>query len=158
MNLIEKPTLSQEQVCSLQDHISKGALPPVELTYEHHFASGVYGRIMKAPAGTVVVGKPHRTEHLCVLLKGALIVTKDDGSLVEMRAPAVFVAQAGQKKAALVTEDLEFMNVHAVETTDLDEIEKQVIIPEEEFRQMLINTSTVVERLKEAAMDIAVQS
>ena len=145
-----KPHLTQMQVIDLQKHLMDGALPAVEPKYEHHFADGIYGRIMKVPAGTVVVGKPHRTQHLCILLKGRLVVTKDDGSLVEMAAPAVFVAEAGQKKAALVLEDLEFMNIHPVQTTDLDEIEKQVIIPEAEFEQMLLNSAKVTDNLLHA--------
>lgn len=151
MNEIQvKPELSQLQVLSLQKHLQGGALPLVEVKYEHHFADGIYGRVMKVPAGSVVVGKPHRTQHLCVLLKGKIIVTKDDGSLVELTAPAVYVAEAGQKKAALVLEDLEFLNVHPVQTQDLDEIEKQVIIPEAEFEQMLLQSVKVTDNLLQA--------
>jgi len=146
-------SLTQRQVCLLQDHVAS-EMEPVEITYEHHFADGIYGRIMKVPAGTIVVGKPHRTEHLCVLLKGRLVVTADDGTLTELAAPAVFVASPGQKKAALVLEDLEFMNIHPTTTTDLDEIERQVIIPEEEFRANLLSSEVATRELLEFAKEV----
>ena len=147
-DLTEQGVLTQLQVIELQKHISAGALPAVPLKYNHYFAEGIYGRLMSVPAGTIVVGKPHRTQHLCILLKGRLAVTRDDGTVVEMAAPAVYVAEAGQKKAALVLEDLEFMNIHPVQTQDLDEIEKQVIIPEEEFEQAVLAGAKVLDKIK----------
>lgn len=146
--ITQQGTLSQLDVIALQKHIAAGALPAVEVEYEHYFADGIYGRVIKVPAGTVVVGKPHRTQHLCIILKGRLTVTRDDGSVVEMAAPAVYIAEAGQKKAVLVLEDLEFMNVHPVQTRDLDEIEKQVIIPEEEFEQAVLAGAKVLDKIK----------
>lgn len=161
MTQVLQQVLGAEQICALQDAVQAN-LPPVELEYEHLHAPGVYGRIMKAPAGTVVVGKAHRTDHLCVLLKGRLLVTDENGSVVERAAPAAFVSPAGHKKAALVLEDLEFMNVHPASTTDLAQIEAEVIIPEDEYRQMLVNSRSVVTELthtlQEAAMKIAVQA
>lgn len=124
--------VSQSSIHAVQDQLAE--LPQVDGDEQHFFADGVYGRIMKLPADTWVIGKPHKTNHLCVLLKGALQVTQDDGSVVIMRAPNVYVAPAGKKKLAYVLEDVEFMNVHATETQDLEVIESNTLMTDEEHR------------------------
>lgn len=131
--LQKKYVFDAKAVLEIESFVEQ-ALPPVEIETDHYFANGVYARVMKAPAGTVVVGKPHRDDHICVLLKGALTVTLDDGSTKYMKAPAIWVAKGGQKKVGFVHEDLEFVNVHPTDTTDLEVIESKVIIPEEEYK------------------------
>lgn len=131
--IIRTPILDQATVLDLQDYVANN-LPTVELDTDHHFAPGVYARVMKAPAGTVVVGKAHRDDHICILLKGSLTVTMENGSTKYMSAPAIWTAKGGQKKVGFVHEDLEFVNVHPTDTEDLDVIESKVIIPEEEYR------------------------
>lgn len=140
-------TVTQDTVLAVEDAIKGGALPPVELTYDHYFADGVYARVMKAPAGALVIGKAHRTEHLSILLKGSCTITNDDGSVVYAEAPLIVVTPPGKKKMALVHTDMEFVNVHPTMTTDLDEIEKRVIIPEQEYRDMLLASNRAVEEL-----------
>lgn len=147
--VIGKKGFTPDLVLATQDYIAE-KLPPVELQYEHHFGPGVYARVMKAPAGTLVVGKAHREDHICILLKGALTVTLDDGSTKYMQAPAIWTAKGGQKKVGYVHEDLEFVNVHAnpTDTADLDEIESKVIIPEEEYRLALEQSKEVIKMTK----------
>ena len=141
------PELTQEAICAAQDAIHNGALPKVELTYDHYFADGVYVRVMKCPAGALVIGKPHRTEHISILLKGSCTITNDDGTTQFIEAPLIVVTPPGKKKMALVHTDMEFINVHPTETTNLDEIEKRVIIPEEEFRTMLLTAAELTKEL-----------
>lgn len=145
--LVEVTDLTQDKICTAEDAIRDGAMPIVPLEYEHYFASGCYVRLMKCPAGSLVIGKPHRTEHISILLKGSCTITNDDGSVTFVEAPMIAVTPAGKKKMALVHEDMWFLNVHATETTDLDEIEKKVIIPEEEFRTMLTNSKQITKEL-----------
>jgi len=145
--LTRTSTASQEIICAMQDAIAAGALPPVEITYDHHFADGVYARVMKAPAGTLVIGKAHRTEHISILLKGSCQITDDDGSVHYVEAPMIVVTPPGKKKMALVLTDMEFVNIHPTDTTDLDAIEKKVIIPEEEYRSMLIESERTAKEL-----------
>lgn len=137
---------SQAKVLALQTAIARD-LPPVELEYDHLFASGSYARVMKAPAGTAIVGKAHRDDHICILVKGSLLVTMDDGTVNKITAPAYWVAKGGQKKAGLVIEDIEFINIHAVDTTDLDEIESKVIIPEAEYALQIKETTNMNKKL-----------
>lgn len=131
----------------MQDFVGSN-LPPVELQVDHHFAPGVYARVMHAPAGTVIVGKAHKEDHICILLKGALTVTLDDGTAKYISAPNIWTAKGGQKKVGFVHEDLEFINIHPTDTTDLDVIESKVIIPEDEYRLAVEQSKEIIEMTK----------
>lgn len=96
----------------------------VEIEIIHHFAPGLYGREMRVPAGTCLVGKIHKTEHLCVLSKGEVTVITDDGR-INIRASAVIHSMLGAKRAILAHEDSVWINFHHNPTNerDIDKIE-----------------------------------
>jgi len=85
--------------------------PHVKLPVRSYFAPGVYARELMMPAGTVVVGKEHRTEHLNIMLTGkaTLII---DGQPVEAVAPFVINSKAGTMKVAAVHEPVRWLTVH----------------------------------------------
>lgn len=130
--VLDEIRVSQGLVFEVQDRLLAGET--IEPTMEHYFAHGVYGRLMKVPAGNVAVGKAHKTEHLAILLKGKITITMDDGSLKNFEAPMVMVVPPGKKKMVMVHEEMWIMNIHPTDTQDLDIIESRVIIPETEFR------------------------
>lgn len=101
------------------------ALPQVDCPIDHFFASGVYVRQMTAPAGALLVGHAHKTEHVCVLLKGSMTIATPQG-VTTVRAPLTFIASPG-RKVALVLEDIIFQNIHATEERDLDKLEELLI-------------------------------
>lgn len=105
-------------------------MPQVDCPITDHWADGVYGREMFAPAGTVLVGKRHRHATLNVLLAGRLRVTGADGAVREMVAPAVYTTPPGCKKVALVLEDVRWLNVLPTRLTDTAAIEAKFIEPE----------------------------
>lgn len=109
----------------------------IDVPVEHHFAPGVYMRQMNAKAGTFIVSKMHRTEHFIMFLKGSCSVLTDDG--VELiKAPCVLRTMPGTKRAGYFHEDTSCITIHPTDSTDLEEIEKQVIVPEEEIDQFLV--------------------
>ena len=108
----------------------------IEVPVVHHFAPGVYMRQMDAAAGTLVVSKMHRTEHMNILLKGSLTVATEDGIQL-MTAPCVLKSMPGTKRIGYFHEDSSWITVHPTEETDLEKIEQQVIVPEEEIDQFL---------------------
>ena len=108
----------------------------IDVPVENHFAPGVYMRQMNAKAGTLVVSKMHRTEHMNILLTGSLTVATENG-IELMRAPAVLKSMPGTKRIGYFHEDSSWITVHPTDSTDLEEIEKQVIVPEEEIDQFL---------------------
>lgn len=121
------------------------ALPQVECPVDHFFASGVYVRQMTAPAGTLIVGHEHRTEHVCILLKGSMMVATADG-VTTVSAPLTFIAKPG-RKVAIVLEDIVFQNVHATEEHDLEKIEAQVIVKSDAWTERQENAK-LAERLR----------
>ena len=128
--------VSQEAIYGIQDQLQRSN-DVREGQYEHLFASGVYMRVLKVPEGCYAVGKAHRTEHITILLKGACSFTADDGTIVLLQAPHFNVTPPGKKKLVFCHTECWFANIHATETTDLVEIEKKVIIPEEEHLALL---------------------
>lgn len=108
----------------------------IKVPVVHHFAPGVYMRQMDAKAGTLIVSKMHRTEHMNVLLSGSLTVATENG-IKYLKAPAVIKSMPGTKRIGYFHEDTSWMTVHPTDSTDLEEIEKQVIVPEEEIDQFL---------------------
>jgi len=106
------------------------AMPQIELPTSHLFADGMYSRVMSCPAGSLIVGKVHRREHFFILAKGSMRVTTDAG-VTTVDSPAVFRASAGTKRAGLALTDCVCINVHRTASTDLDEIEEELIEPDD---------------------------
>lgn len=117
----------------------------IDVPVQHHFAPGVYMRQMDAAAGTLVVSKMHRTEHMNILLKGSLTVATEDGIQL-MTAPCVLKSMPGTKRIGYFHEDSSWITVHPTEETDLEKIEQQVIVPDDEIDQFL---ASLPNRLKE---------
>ena len=108
----------------------------IDVPVEHHFAPGVYMRQMNAKAGTVVVSKMHRTEHMNILLTGSLTVATENG-IELLKAPVVLKSMPGTKRIGYFHEDSTWITVHPTNETDLNLIEQQVIVPESEIDQFL---------------------
>lgn len=103
----------------------------IEPPLKHYFANGTYVREMFAPMGSVIVGKMHRHDHICILLQGRTMIYSEDGQM-EAEAPYTFVAAKGSKRIFIVLEDLIFQNVHLANSTDLDELERELIVNEDD--------------------------
>lgn len=102
------------------------AMPQVELRTDHHFADGMYGRCLFMPAGTVVVGKRHKREHLFVITKGRMQVVVD-GEVKHLSAGDVLVSAPGAKRALHAIEDSICMTVHRTNKKNIRKIEKELI-------------------------------
>ena len=102
---------------------------------QHFFAPGMYARAMFIPAGGVLVGKMHRFEHLAAILTGRIRVASEFGDK-EMFGPCLFVSPAGVKRAGFALQDTVWVTFHATEKTDLEEIERELIVPETEVLAM----------------------
>lgn len=115
----------------------------VECTLEHKFAEGLYTRILHIPAGTLIIGKRHRNETLNILLKGKMTIYEDDDGSQQkvVEAPYIFTGAPLSKKAGLAHEDSIWVNVHSTTSTDLSEIEREVIISEDDYVKLLSTPS-----------------
>ena len=128
----------------LQDALIHGLDPSerIDPPIKHHFAYGTYVREMHAPAGSLIVGKMHKHDHICIMLQGRAIVYNEYGQ-EEIAAPHTFISHQGVKRIFVVLEDMIFQNVHPANTTDLEQLEKDLIVDEsdpnavKEFRHLL---------------------
>lgn len=102
------------------------AMPQVECPEKHYFGPGLYIKEVTLPAGAVIIGKPHKVEHMCVLLQGKMVIAKEDGSKVELVAPMTFVSPPG-RKVAYILETVVFQNIFATEETDVEKLEDMFV-------------------------------
>ena len=108
----------------------------------HYFAPGVYAREMWMPAGCLITGKIHLTEHLNVLSQGRVSVS-NKGESITMEAPYTFVSLVGTKRAIFAHEDSTWTTIHATDLTDPEDIEDEIIAESfEELDLMLAHEET----------------
>lgn len=100
-------------------------MPQMECEVQHTFTPGLYIRQITMPVG-VVIGKIHATEHANIITKGRCTVVTTEGH-EEHQAGDVFVSRAGVQKAVIIHEECTWITTHVTDSTDLEEIEKQVI-------------------------------
>lgn len=98
---------------------------------KHFFAPGhtckhVYAREILLPAGLTIVGKIHKYAHLNMLMRGRVSVFTEKGR-EEFTGPLTMVSQAGTKRAVYAHEDTVWVTVHLTQSTDLEEIEDEII-------------------------------
>ncbi len=106
--------------------------PQVDCPLVHHFAPNCYVRQVIMPAGTFVVGHEHKTKHFNIVLTGRARVLID-GKVTEMIAPAIFTSEAGVRKALYILEEMKWATVHVTPTTDLAELEDELIVKSQSF-------------------------
>lgn len=126
----------RQAMANVQGAIDGGEVAQGHEVLTHHFAYGVYGRQMDVTANTLVISKMHRHETLNVFLKGRVALISNDG-VQELVAPCVLVSPAGTQRIGFFHEDSAWLTVHPVDTQDLGEIERQVIVPDDEIALFL---------------------
>lgn len=104
-----------------------GALKQAECPLRHFFAPGVYLREITMPAGAYVIGKIHKTEHFNLIERGCVALIQEDGSVKELRAPYVFVSQAGVQKVLYIKEETVWRTIHVTQEKDLNRLESDLI-------------------------------
>lgn len=104
-------------------------LPQVECPVKHFFAPGVYVREIFMPAGSIVIGKIHKTEHFNLLESGRCLIRHDDGQVEVLQAPLTFVSKAGVQKILYIEEDTVWKTIHVTSETDLVKLEELLIEP-----------------------------
>lgn len=115
-------------LAKLQDFQSELAkLPQLELETEHHFADGMYARVVARPKGTLIIGKVHLKEHFYIVTKGAVRVS-DGENWKDFSAGDVIVSQPGTKRAVYALEDSICMTVHRTNKRNLEKIERELIV------------------------------
>jgi hypothetical protein len=120
----QNSNLTSNKVDALLREVS--ALPQVECPVQHFFGPSIYIREVVMPAGTVVVGKYHKEDHLCNMIEGRMVVVGEDGEQREVAAPAVFMAKKGRKTAYII-ETVRFQNIFSTDETDVEKLEHMLV-------------------------------
>lgn len=114
------------------------ACEQVELPIEHYQIKGVYVRSMFIPAGTVLTGKIHNTEHISILAQGTIRVCNGIDSKT-ISAPFIMVDQPGVKRIGYAETDVTFINVMRSDKTDIAELEAELVSDTfEQYEQLLL--------------------
>lgn len=127
-----KPTL--QDIFDLQNTLLEHE--QIDCPLKHYFADGLYAREIFMPAGAIVVGKVHRHKHINNISQGRVRVYTTDG-YQDLSAPCQWLSSIGTKRVVYVLEDCVWTTYHLTSSTDLAEIEQQVIVPEHELAQFL---------------------
>lgn len=96
-------------------------MPQVECPVRWHFAPGIAAREMFIPAGTILTGAVHKTEHLNIISAGRILVTTDEGPR-EIVAPHTMTSLPGTKRAGVAMEDTVWTTIHATDERDPDKL------------------------------------
>lgn len=107
-------------------------LPQTDCPLKHTFAPGMYAREILLPAETFIVGKIHKHAHLNIVTRGRCTVVTEFGrrEIDASAGPVTFTSDAGAKRALYVHEETVWTTVHATNSTDLAEIERDIIAPD----------------------------
>jgi len=104
----------------------EGETPDCPLT--HVFSDGVYSRTVFMPKDSLIIGKVHKTKHLNIILSGKARVWIN-GEVKDVGAPDIIESGVGVMKVLYILEDMYWTTIHVTDTTDLDELEEELIEP-----------------------------
>ena len=119
------PTM--EEIERLQHEMA--GMEQAELETTHEFSDGMYCRKLFRKAGTLIVGKVHKKDHLFLCALGEIIAWTESGMKV-LKPGDVVASKAGTKRVTLALTDSIGITVHRTDKTDLDEIEAELIEPD----------------------------
>lgn len=124
-----------DAVQAVEDVIKQ--FPQTEIETRHYFAGGVYEREILVPAGTMITGKIHLTEHLAKLVSGTLRIWSEHEQGI-FTGPVTFVSKPGAKRIGYAETDVVFSTFHNVaEKMDITEIEQALVVDTLEQYQAL---------------------
>lgn len=126
--LIEQSRTIREKLDALEAEMKK--YKQVEMPPRHYFAKGLYAREITIPAGTLLTGKIHTTQHINIISKGDISVLTEHGPK-RVQAPCTLISPPGTKRAGYAHTDTVWTTIHANPTdeTDPDVLESILITP-----------------------------
>ena len=102
-----------------------GSMPQVDVQTQHHLSGGMYARTIFIPAGSVIVGTTHKTDHINVMI-GDIEVSTDHG-MVRLTGYNVLETKAGMKRHGYAYADTYWTTVCKTANTDLEAIENELV-------------------------------
>lgn len=96
--------------------------PQVDCPVVHHFGPGICIREVFMPAGTIAIGHHQKFDQLNIMIRGRVLIAKDDGTTQVLTAPMIFTGKAG-RKIGYVMEDMVWQNVYSTDLKDASAVE-----------------------------------
>ena len=100
--------------------------PQIQCEEKHHFGPNIYIKEVPMPAGSLIIGKHHRMDHLCNMVSGRMRILQEDGTTKELVAPVTFMAKPG-RKVAYIIETVVFQNIYSTPETDIEKLENMCV-------------------------------
>lgn len=127
----------EQSIRAMPDHLEGDCYP-----LRHIFTPGIYARQIVLPAGSILVGKIHREEHINFLESGHVKVFTEFGLLEELRGPLLIVSKPGTKRTVHAIEETVWTTIHhnPDNLTDLVELEKRIIAPDYETLKLEVKS------------------
>lgn len=114
---------TREQILDIERYILQ--CPQVETPIRHYFSPGIYAREMFIPAGTVLTGAVHKTEHISLFVGDITVLT--DGGMQRLTGHHTFVSKPGAKRVGYAHADTWCTGFFATEKTDIAELENDLV-------------------------------
>ena len=115
----------RDAIIIVENYLSTLESKMSELPVRHYFCNGMYARELFIPAGIVLTGAIHKTEHLCVMYGDIEIQSEDGGG--RYTGYQTFVSKPGAKRLGYTFSDTYFTTFHPTPLTDVDELEKVLL-------------------------------
>lgn len=123
---------AQHEMVDRLDAAIRATLPCLDIQTElppiHHFAAGLYARSMVVPAGMLLVGMLHTSEHISILSAGSISVWSVGGEVQHFEAPHIFVGQPGARRIGFTHSDVVWTTIHATDATTVEDAERQLLV------------------------------
>ena len=122
------PTIQQMQELQARMLSMEGA-DHVGPEPEHFFADGVYGRKVVIKAGQLLFGRWQRKANITVQLYGDCEIATEEGPK-RIVGTQIFRVPPMTKRLMFTHAETAWITCHATEETEMDMVEKDLIIPE----------------------------
>jgi quercetin dioxygenase-like cupin family protein len=119
---------NRQEIEQLQAEVAKMEQPVFDT--EHYFSGGMYCRKLPRKAGTLIIGKVHKKEHFFMCAKGEIIAWTEKG-MRKLSAGDIIECKTGTKRVTLALTDAIGITVHVTDKTNIDEIEADLVEPDE---------------------------
>ncbi len=121
---IEKRTKKVEEVMK--------TMPQVEMETNHYFLPGLYLRELIIPAGTLLVGRKHKTYHISIMIEGEMDVVGENG-IKRIKGRYIHEGKKGTKRVGYTVKESRWITIHFNGSGDLKKIEEEEFEKEEEM-------------------------